>query len=809
MLGAAMWVVQQAWPLLLAAAVLALLAYVVKLAAPTPETDAATPRPEPETPTPRPEPETPKLRSDTPRARTGVSPPVEPAVVMRRSGSGGLVIQLSLGNSTPRPTRQVVNPDTVWIPPGRSATVAGYSVPGGALYVGEGLAALNEWRGEEPALINPQLVVDRAQPDHTGQGMPYWPSYAAIPPASRAAYLEWLASGRRDPGVAIGYVFLFFYGIERRLLADTVQSAMARNERDQLVAEVKRLLEIYGNQRSFRSYAGSLIDAFRAQRRGVPLYVTEAPPVRTGPELPSTLRVALGQLVAEGKPIPGEWAWSWLLCSAEGALRTPGQRCPDECRTLFLTRYARQFEAGMTLKPNKTKLVIEYRPASASFGGPVRIPIDDLPDVTALSTPLRKLLDVADACAEDLAGYSRWLGRNPGGGESLEAAALLPPELLDDKVQGAIRPLREWLDGKLRDSPSAVVKGEDLLRFWPGGGGEKLAKSDAVSVAQLLERIGYGAEPDVRFGGPVLSADEPAVIFRQSVGAPSAGSAAYSSAALLLHVGAMVATADGRMNADEYHQLEAQLESALHLSPAEQARLRAHLAWLLAAPPGLAGLKKRVATLDETQRRSIARYTVAVAGADGHFDPAEVTALTKIYRPLGFTPEDAYSDIHALASASAPPAAEPVTVQRTDPAAQGFAIPAPPDSERSGAAAVKLDMARVRATLTQTKAVTALLSDIFTDDDPNAPPPAAPPPANDAAQVAGLDARHSALARALAGRPSWTRSEFDTMAAEHHLLPEGALDAINEAALDRCGEALCEGDDPLTVNERVAKELLA
>ena len=42
-----------------------------------------------------------------------------------------------------------------------------------------------------------------------------------------------------------------------------------------------------------------------------------------------------------------------------------------------------------------------------------------------------------------------------------------------------------------------------------------------------------------------------------------------------------------------------------------------------------------------------------------------------------------------------------------------------------------------------------------------------------------------------------------------YLLPSIRTDAVNEAALDRCGEALCEGEDPLTVNESVAKELLA
>jgi hypothetical protein len=38
-------------------------------------------------------------------------------------------------------------------------------------------------------------------------------------------------------------------------------------------------------------------------------------------------------------------------------------------------------------------------------------------------------------------------------------------------------------------------------------------------------------------------------------------------------------------------------------------------------------------------------------------------------------------------------------------------------------------------------------------------------------------------------------------------LLDGALDRINEAALDVCGEPLIEGDDPLETNDYAAGEL--
>ena len=82
---------------------------------------------------------------------------------------------------------------------------------------------------------------------------------ATIAPACRAAYLQWLANGRHAQNAYIGYVFLYFYGLERRLLIDAQRSAAARAEREMLVAEIRRLLGIYGTNGSFRGYAEGLL----------------------------------------------------------------------------------------------------------------------------------------------------------------------------------------------------------------------------------------------------------------------------------------------------------------------------------------------------------------------------------------------------------------------------------------------------------------------------------------------------------------------------------------------------------------------
>jgi hypothetical protein len=46
------------------------------------------------------------------------------------------------------------------------------------------------------------------------------------------------------------------------------------------------------------------------------------------------------------------------------------------------------------------------------------------------------------------------------------------------------------------------------------------------------------------------------------------------------------------------------------------------------------------------------------------------------------------------------------------------------------------------------------------------------------------------------------------LAARLDLLPNRALEVLNEAALDQSGDLVLEGDDVLEVNDEVLKELL-
>jgi hypothetical protein len=208
-----------------------------------------------------------------------------------------------------------------------------------------------------------------------------------------------------------------------------------------------------------------------------------------------------------------------------------------------------------------------------------------------------------------------------------------------------------------------------------------------------------------------------------------------------------------------------------------------------------------------------------VAGADGRIDPAEVKTLQKIYKLLELDPGSVFGDIHALGGVeSAAVASEPVTVRPSLPSRPGYAVPKPPEEH-----AFLLDMALVKARMEETEEVSKLLSEIFVEDETSVveeresitePVEPLEEVAEDVQpQATGpasrLDSNHATLLKELMGRSSISRSDFVALVAQHDLMPDGAIDTLNEAAIETCEEYVLDGNDPIEVNPHVLEELLA
>lgn len=682
----------------------------------------------------------------------------------------------------------------------------------------------------EPALIDPSLS---AKPNAFGasQSVPHYsPSYRALNAAQRGRYLTWLAGGRSDPSIEIGFVLLFFYGLERRVVVDILMNDVREPELPAIRAAVADLSERYGRTYYMVGYYAKslldLIDALLAQQtdRDLP----EIPLNSDRYSVPLVLRIALGSRATAGLPITSDLALAWAWYDPHYNPRTPAIRCPDEFARLWHLRFEQTFPHGLTVAGKKARVRLTYTAANQGIRH-VAVRLEDVPDVFIQKIPASKLIRLFEEVTTELDRYSRWLATNPYRAGTLQGVAMLPAVLIDP-TDKTVEPVIQWANALLGSRSLAKTTGAELIRLWGAEATGKLIKSEASALARLLGQLGFGIEPDSRVTGAQLLAETPVVLFRSPLDPTDAAetpSPAYSFAILFAHLARVVSLADGEISYRETDLLGDHLESALGLDPEEKARFHAHLLWLTLVPVKLTGLTKRISEIDRDLRSTLGNLLILVAAADGIATPNEVTVLTKIFHLLELDPALVMDGLHAALTQSTSPATRPVTVRHGTTPDPGYDI-SPPTSTRSRrtgrtgqrvassppvAPSITLDESVIAAKVVDSNAVSALLGNIFADDDDRPAPTTnktTPPPLTDSPPtINGLDGPHSLLLRALAQRAEWSRAEFEALATEYHVLPDGAIDLINEAAIEATDEPLLEGDDILSVNSEILEHLLA
>lgn len=106
---------------------------------------------------------------------------------------------------------------------------------------------MNQEIPDDPSTIYSSLkAVDSENPDKISK-LPYYPSYSQMQPEQRGLYLRWLNDVTKE--IEIGYVFVYYYGLERQLIYGDFDTAF-----DEI-----RLLRNFHSNNSFQSYSASAL----------------------------------------------------------------------------------------------------------------------------------------------------------------------------------------------------------------------------------------------------------------------------------------------------------------------------------------------------------------------------------------------------------------------------------------------------------------------------------------------------------------------------------------------------------------------
>jgi hypothetical protein len=109
-----------------------------------------------------------------------------------------------------------------WMKSGEPITIKGQTFTGGNFYYGGKLSSLDGY-GTEASLVDDSLKIENKPSTFEDESLGYWPKFISLTPKGRGAFLSWLSGNRNDPDTPLGYVFIYFYGIERRITVDSIK----------------------------------------------------------------------------------------------------------------------------------------------------------------------------------------------------------------------------------------------------------------------------------------------------------------------------------------------------------------------------------------------------------------------------------------------------------------------------------------------------------------------------------------------------------------------------------------------------------
>ncbi|KQU95533.1 hypothetical protein ASD12_23790 [Mesorhizobium sp. Root102] len=669
------------------------------------------------------------------------------------------------------------------------------------IYVGEHLPRQGSSTDPENCLIDPRLTV-ATHGDPLGQTMGYWPSYSSISPPARKSYLDWLAGSRSDPDAYIGYVFLYFYGLERRLMLEE-----SPPDADGVVAEVCRLLQVYGGNGSFKRYAGELLSAFQLKSAQLPekfdLEVEE-----NSYEIPIMLKVALGMRVRSGDAIEPDLLLAYVLADPETRVRTPARRAQSLLRELFAEAVEKQYPNGVRVPAaGVRKLKVNYRACSATFDLAIRPFGGDLPDITNRSEPISGARRIFDDCTDRLDDYSRMLGRSEGLRPSLAAVAQLPSGLRvknGEELPG--QPLRRLRELSNDDGLISIQQLAELAGMEPN---KISARAKQKELSAILAAFGYGHTADPSFSLKSAKPDELVMVFGLEREADPEPSQHYRPMQLSIMLGMVIAFADGLLHPLEERRLFDKVDGAPGLSRDERVRLKAEIKVCAADASRVVDWTKRIGDVPADRREDLADELVAVAAADGTLHPREVSQLEKLFRQMDLDQNSLYSRLQGSVA--------PQNRSRDGSDDIPFVIPAgiqPPGIPVSPAPpkapATRVDISRLEAIRRETRTTSSVLADIFVDE---AEPPIELQPAiveietsNGDARFDGLERRYAWLLSQLIEQETWTASDFERLVRGADLMPGAAKQALNDWSLDRFDELVLDGEGPVIVNASLFSE---
>jgi len=690
-----------------------------------------------------------------------------------------------------------------WFGPDSELQVAGMMLRGACVYASSGQGHAN---ATDPSEILVQQPVRR--PSSIAPPFGYWPWYSRLSPEQRYEYLAWLASGKKELPRSDGYLFLYFYGIERRLLVDEADRTWGLQE----IVRLRRLdAPRAGTKegRSFRQYSTGLLwyeiarTPSRFDRKALDLVcgLTE----RWSPEM---LTAPLAWAASREEPLPATLAREIASVDVTAQRSVVTERVPEEFNELFATRYLERYGGeGIRLRVSKREAWQTHRPASGGLDE-MRIRV---PNPLGIKSQFKELPKIWNSCIADLRKLSRISTSQVDDELTVDAWEAMPEDLradvdhpLSDRVTSVLSEYAGVNEDDSADDSTVLAPAGRFAELLELERRPKLTASQSRNLAATVEHTGYGLTPDARIT-PVRYGWDELVAVTPGLDDNDVEAARYNAAAFVLRLGLSIALADGHADEMEQRVLMDHIDAVFGLSDEEQRRLGALRTLLLGSGVELREFSRRVREMiPPDARRSVGRLLVVIAAETDGIDRSERAALRRAFKSLDLSPELLEETIREVA----PDADDSVVVMKTAkaPTARGEVIPAP-----SSEPAFRLNHEAISSIMEETRSVSNMLAEamgvaVLEEDQPPEESELSSEVVRDAAEVAvqhaGPGGRYEPLYARLIEQKRWDRGDAEGVARGMGLMLDAGVETINDWAFDALGAPLIEDEGSELIVDR-------
>jgi hypothetical protein len=367
----------------------------------------------------------------------------------------------------------------------------------------------------ESSAIDERLPV-AAKPAGSAEKLPYYPNYKDFSAQQRRVYLDWMASGRpanHSDQFELGYVFMFFYGIERRLILEDDSSAL-------LFDELIKLMVDYGTTQSSKSlitYGSQLVHFAGYRTQAYPQHSQCLLAIDDRRTFKSGSQFILANLYNRGAPLRAEIAITLAAADENSRKSKVTTRVKHEFHALFGRRFEETWPGGIKLEAAKLPAVVQYRPASGAL---LQLTDQDhssekfvqrVPQL--LPRQFKGLPKIWNSCIDDLSGYSRARARVKSLGSELSAWNALPSELRRKSLNPINEAFKTLVAAAPLEDAYRIVEVGEIAHLIGLAEALKLTPAQSRQITSALRGIGWSLAPDLSILGSSLSWRQEVAVF--------------------------------------------------------------------------------------------------------------------------------------------------------------------------------------------------------------------------------------------------------------------------------------------------------